>query len=252
MKCLSIQQPWASLICGGIKDVENRSWRVNEAPGRILIHAGKTMRFNPEENPIFFEILMTNANICGFLPTLEDMPMGAIIGYADIVGFTEECISDWAQEGPGAEWKWQIENAKLFKEPIPYRGRQGLFNVPEIDFDNLPETYDFPKMQRNGKTLEIPLNAFLFDTLDDYESVQFYLTEANRSLFADDELVKLPTQTVVFINATNGQRRQFEIEDIVIKPELYEDTGKTVIYYDPDGNELELYTVDIIYKRILD
>lgn len=43
MKCLSVKQPWASLICGGIKDVENRSWRVNDEPGRILIHAGKTM-----------------------------------------------------------------------------------------------------------------------------------------------------------------------------------------------------------------
>ncbi len=44
MKCLSVQQPWASLICGDIKHVENRSCRVNEAPGKILIHAGKTKR----------------------------------------------------------------------------------------------------------------------------------------------------------------------------------------------------------------
>lgn len=58
MKCLSIPRLWASPICGGIKDVENRSWRVNDAPGRILIDAGKTMRFNPDENPLFFEVIM--------------------------------------------------------------------------------------------------------------------------------------------------------------------------------------------------
>lgn len=105
MKCLSIQQPWASLICGGIKDVENRSWHVNDAPGRILIHAGKSMRFNPEENPLFFEVLMSNATTCGYIPEIVDMPMGAIIGYADIVGFTEEYSSDWAQVGHGDEEK---------------------------------------------------------------------------------------------------------------------------------------------------
>ena len=104
MKCLSIQQPWASLICGGIKDVENRSWRVNDAPGRILIHAGKTMR-PMGELPTFFGVLIENAIACGYVPEVEDMPLGAIIGYADIVGFTEECTSDWAQEGHGAEWK---------------------------------------------------------------------------------------------------------------------------------------------------
>lgn len=87
------------------------------------------------------------------------MPMGAIIGYADIVGFTEECTSDWAQEGHGAEWKWQIENARLFKSPIPYRGWQGLFEVPELNVDNLPEAYEFPKMHRNDMTITIPVKA---------------------------------------------------------------------------------------------
>lgn len=42
MKVLSIKQPWASLICSGIKDVENRTWKPKEVPGRILIHAGST------------------------------------------------------------------------------------------------------------------------------------------------------------------------------------------------------------------
>ena len=39
MKVLSVQQPWASLICAGIKDVENRTWKAAKVPGRILIHA---------------------------------------------------------------------------------------------------------------------------------------------------------------------------------------------------------------------
>lgn len=246
MKCLSIQQPWASLICGGIKDVENRSWRVNDAPGRILIHAGKTMR-PLGKLPTFFGVLIDNAIACGYVPEVEDMPLGAIIGYADIVGFTEECTSDWAQEGHGAEWKWQIENAKLFKSPIPYRGRQGLFEVPELNTNNLPEVYDFPKIKRDGTSLKLPLNAEIFGTLNDYESVQLYLTEANLPFFADEDLNALPTQSVSFVNAATGERRECSAKGIAIDPVLEEDTNDPVLFYDPNGNELALYTVDIMY-----
>ena len=42
MKLLTIKQPWASLICLGIKDVENRTWRQNSLIGeRLLIMASK-------------------------------------------------------------------------------------------------------------------------------------------------------------------------------------------------------------------
>jgi len=38
MKTLSVQQPWATLLCAGIKDVENRSWDTTFR-GTVLIHA---------------------------------------------------------------------------------------------------------------------------------------------------------------------------------------------------------------------
>ena len=37
MKTISVQQPWASLICAGIKDVENRNWKPKDNPGRMYI-----------------------------------------------------------------------------------------------------------------------------------------------------------------------------------------------------------------------
>ena len=40
MKTLSIKQPWASLICEGIKDIENRTWHT-KFRGRILIHSSQ-------------------------------------------------------------------------------------------------------------------------------------------------------------------------------------------------------------------
>lgn len=246
MKCLSIQQPWASLICGGIKDVENRSWRVNDAPGRILIHAGKTMR-PMGELPTFFGVLIDNAIASGYVPEVEDLPLGAIIGYADIVGFTEECTSDWAQEGHGAEWKWKIENAKLFKSPIPYRGRQGLFEVPEIEADNLPEAYDFPKLARRGTILDIPVNGEVFNTLDTNKCFTLFLTEKNRSLFTDDELVELHTDAVVFHDSRTGNSQKFVVDQLVVNEEV-DENNEPALFFDPNGNELYLYTINIFYK----
>ena len=40
MKCISIRQPWASLIIHHGKDIENRDWGTN-VRGRVLIHAAK-------------------------------------------------------------------------------------------------------------------------------------------------------------------------------------------------------------------
>lgn len=49
MKALSVQQPYAALICAGVKTVENRSRRTHYR-GQILIHAsGKSMAL-PHEN----------------------------------------------------------------------------------------------------------------------------------------------------------------------------------------------------------
>lgn len=55
MKCLSVQQEWASFICSGIKDVENRSWRINNASGKILIHLDETMLGNEADMPILIQ-----------------------------------------------------------------------------------------------------------------------------------------------------------------------------------------------------
>ncbi len=185
---------------------------------------------------------------CGFVPEDEDMPLGAIIGYADITGFTEECTSDWAQEGHGAEWKWQIENARLFKTPIPYRGRQRLFEVPEINSNNLPEVYDFPKLIRDGKVLEIPIATELFKVLKESACFPIIITEENRSLFADENLDPLPTDRVQFINAETGQKMGFEVDNLIIE-DIVDEDGETIIFSDPNGNDLYLYEAAIYYLR---
>jgi hypothetical protein len=51
MKVLSVRQPFASLICAGIKTVENRTWKTPYR-GDILIHASKDEKISEFDLPL--------------------------------------------------------------------------------------------------------------------------------------------------------------------------------------------------------
>lgn len=245
MKCLSVQQPWASLICSGIKDVENRSWRVNEVPVKILIHAGlKAQKI--KEWPLFYAILLDNAVINGILPEIEDMPLGAIIGWAEITGFEEDNDSIWAQEGHCAEWKWKIGKAGLFKEPISYKGNRGLFDVPEIEEDNLPESIEFPEMRREGTTLYIPVGKVTFDGIKANPNFSYYLTDDNLDLFLTKEGKELSTERIIFIESASQDTMELEVKDCWTQDELDEE-GQSIIDIHPLSRE-EIILVTINYE----
>ena len=72
MKCLTVKQPWASLIIEGFKCYEFRSWKTNYR-GKILIHAGKNLEKDMVDR---------------FQKYHLDYELGAIIGEAELV----DCI----------------------------------------------------------------------------------------------------------------------------------------------------------------
>ena len=138
MKALSVKQPWASVICSGMKDVENRLWQAAEAPGRILIHATQAkIQGNWENCPDDMVSAVKNARLMGWIPEYKDMPYGSIIGYVDCYKIIKDSDSFWAQPD---SFHWCLRDAYLFDKPIPgikgVRGR--LFDVPEVDENNLP------------------------------------------------------------------------------------------------------------------
>lgn len=139
MKALSIHQPWAELIVAHARElplpftpkrVENRRW-ATEYRGPLLIHATKSRRLLGP----------------GTLATLPKIAFGAIVGVADLVDcvpfrnrvsvsgceVTAQGKWDWLESDPYADgpWCWILENARRFATPIPYCGRQRLFDVPD-------------------------------------------------------------------------------------------------------------------------
>ena len=152
MKTLSVKQPWAYLICAGIKDVENRTWKT-KFKGRVLIHAsgkplanGKCISHFLTDDQYRFVAFTTPTNqqldTC-FL----DHCNSAIIGSVEIVDCVVNCTSVWAKKSidckdgcqdvencpvgkcPHLIYNWVLANPILFDEPIlNVKGKLGFWN----------------------------------------------------------------------------------------------------------------------------
>lgn len=126
MKALSIQQPWASLIAGGFKDVENRSWPTTFR-GPFLIHAGK------REDVEGLMWLCNNWESVSMTRAGRDLldrgvskrlPRGGIIGIAEITDCVQRSDSPWF----GGPYGFIIANAREV-DPVSVRGMLGFFEV---------------------------------------------------------------------------------------------------------------------------
>jgi hypothetical protein len=66
------------------------------------------------------------------MPRWEDMAKGAILGIVDVVGCRpnndRRHESFWAEQ---VGYAWILANPQPFREPIPFRGMQGLFDVSD-------------------------------------------------------------------------------------------------------------------------
>lgn len=145
MKALSLWQPWASLIAAGAKTVETRNWFVESyRSGPLAIHATKAKK--PEGRDFMgYEQLVTEA-LGGV--DFDDLPFGAIVAVAQlarIAPITEEGAEKLERENPrefafgnydlseGQRVAWVLRDIDPLPEPIPCKGRQGLWNTtPEI------------------------------------------------------------------------------------------------------------------------
>jgi hypothetical protein len=126
MKALSIRQPWAWAVVNGYKPVENRTtdfvgrWR-----GPLLIHAGK----QAEERESWYAVralLAESGEDPETLPELAAMPVGGIVGRAELIDVVTFHPSPWFSGPVGLV----LAHAKPEKLKL-CRGQLGLFEVDE-------------------------------------------------------------------------------------------------------------------------
>ena len=127
MKAISLWQPWATLMACGLKKNETRHWATSYR-GLLLIHATKRM-----EPPT---ILMRQLLKPFSYQSWGDFPRGALVCQLNLV----DCLptDDYIPTHPEYQFGdytpnrfvWITDNLQAFK-PIPYKGSQGFFNVPD-------------------------------------------------------------------------------------------------------------------------
>lgn len=147
MKAISIWQPNASLLLVGPKRYETRGWRLPRSivGTRVAIHAAKATgdlielaQYVSDRNdgaPVeeAFDRYLRAIMAAGFR-TLRELPLGCVIGS---VVFKESVPSELAEDhgnfgdfSPG-RFAWMAADARLLPEPVPFRGMQGFFDVPD-------------------------------------------------------------------------------------------------------------------------
>jgi hypothetical protein len=146
MKALTLWQPWASLMMGGFKTIETRSWNTDHR-GWLAIHAAKREPywasdiFNDFTRPftIFTKSLTRTFWACmeemGY-DNYSDLPRGAILGLVYVtntlptkklrqsVDQYNRAFGDWTD----GRFAWIISHGLRFLDPVPARGRQRLWD----------------------------------------------------------------------------------------------------------------------------
>ncbi|CAF2074913.1 unnamed protein product [Brassica oleracea var. botrytis] len=134
--CLTMHQPWASLLVHGIKRIEGRSW---PAPirGRLWIHAASKV---PDEATIkameaFYQEIYTLDGITD-IQFPQHYPVSRLIGCVDVVGCVScDELKNWDALSQGVRLEGQTDFCWLCEKPqkliIPFemRGYQGVYNL---------------------------------------------------------------------------------------------------------------------------
>ncbi|CAN0892856.1 Activating signal cointegrator 1, partial [Linum grandiflorum] len=141
--CLTMHQPWASLLVHGIKRIEGRSW---PAPirGRLWIHAASKV---PEEETIkamedfYREIYALNGVTDIKFP--QHYPVSRLLGCIEVVGCLKlDEVANWEAipEGVRVEGQtdfcWLCESPQKLLIPFEMRGYQGVYNLEKKIFES--------------------------------------------------------------------------------------------------------------------
>jgi hypothetical protein len=151
MLCISLWQPWSSLLVAGWKRVETRSWPIRHR-GPLLVHAAK--KWDAEIRGICRHDTFRSA-LVAVGHDGPDLPLGAIVGRVNVIDcFPTERVAVDDLNALGAPYvrgralfvsererafgdysadrfAWLCAEPFAFETPIPFRGAQGLFEVPD-------------------------------------------------------------------------------------------------------------------------
>lgn len=137
MKAITLRHPWPWAIAVLGKRIENRTWKPSSLGqgDMIAIHGGAM----PDNRGLYSvgriarELIARPGNreiierVYGDRCELRDSIIQGIVGVATIDRFVTESDDPWFQGPIG----WVFSDFTAFREPIPCKGAQGLWDVPD-------------------------------------------------------------------------------------------------------------------------
>jgi hypothetical protein len=181
MKVLSIKQPFASLIIEGIKDIENRTWKLPEAikGQRVLIHASSKLAAPINRLGGLMPMGLQRTNFEWYKYVWEtDYVKSVIIGSVQIVDCVINHESIWAEKtdipliGDVCDdlkllgrvvppkkiiYNWVLKDPIKFKDPIPAKGKLRFW---DYELETQPEIYVDLKEEYLKSYIETENNCF--------------------------------------------------------------------------------------------
>lgn len=157
IKALTLHQPWASAIMCGHKRIETRSWATSHR-GILFIHASQTLDYDAHreasaQKAPWCHVLAEHLASTGSEDVSPDVwPTGCLLGFVNLAAVLpteevprharrniyqsalgsfamlyEEKLGDFS---PG-RFAWLLSGYRRFEHPIPMRGYQRIWTIPE-------------------------------------------------------------------------------------------------------------------------
>ncbi|XP_061352279.1 uncharacterized protein LOC133297199 [Gastrolobium bilobum] len=134
--CLTMHQPWASLLVYGIKRIEGRSWP-SPITGRLWIHAASKV---PDESTIkAMEYFYKEIHALNGITDIEfpqHYPVSRLLGCVEVVGcLRRDELASWEMVPEGVrleaqtDYCWLCERPQKLLIPFEMRGYQGVYNL---------------------------------------------------------------------------------------------------------------------------
>ena len=134
--CISLRQPYATLIAHGYKTYETRAQNTNYRGG-IYIHAAKGLEQWQRDGFEVMDEVMGIRALLGY-DTIEDMPRGVIVAHAVLSDAfpserarlrrpEQQIFCDFSDN----RFAYQLDDARLIDSDLPVSGRLGIFYIDD-------------------------------------------------------------------------------------------------------------------------
>ena len=134
VRCLSLTQPYATLISLGVKCIETRSWQTPYR-GRLAIHAAKD--FPKDARAMCLKEPFKRVLMAAGIESLADLPLGALLATVQLVDCvpTGKVRSQLSSEEyafgdySAGRFAWLLGDVQRLAVPVPARGALRLWTV---------------------------------------------------------------------------------------------------------------------------